>query len=68
MRYEVSVDDEDGFAHIIRSGDGEVIGRGLTKRDAERICEELNSAGAAAAVLRDRLLDAVTDAIEEAFE
>lgn len=61
MRYRVEM--FEGLAHLFRD-DGTHIGRALTLADAERIREELN----APSELRDRILDAVTDAIEEAFE
>lgn len=42
------------------------IGRALTQKDGEAIVAELNRAGTEG--LRDRVLTAVNDAIEEAFD
>ena len=42
------------------------IGRAISKKDADDFVSALN--GVLAADLRDRLLSAVTDAIEECFE
>jgi hypothetical protein len=59
---------EDGLPLVVMGKEGSetTIGRALTKNDGEAIAEELNRAGTAA--LRDNILSAVTDAIEEVFE
>lgn len=54
---------EDGLPEIFR--DDVLFARALTERDGKIIVDELN---AGAAGMRDQLISAVTDAIEEAFE
>lgn len=56
---------EDDLPTIVR-GD-ETIGRALTPRDGQALVDELNHSRSPDG-LRDQLLSAVTDAIEEAFE
>jgi hypothetical protein len=46
--------------------DGEVLCRVISKPDGEALLEEFKSSGSGA--LRDRLLSAVNDAIEETFD
>lgn len=68
MKYHC-VMSEDGLSLVVLGNIGSettTIGRALTKKDGEAIAAELNRAGTAA--LRDNLLSAVTDAIEEVFE
>lgn len=54
---------EDGLPEIFQ--DGTPFARALTERDGKIIVDELN---AGAAGMRDQIIDAVTDAIEQAFE
>lgn len=65
MSYSLIMSD-DGLPLIVRGPELETIGRALTRADGEQIVEELNCAGAAA--LRDKLLAAVEDAIENCFD
>lgn len=62
--YRVEMTDDD-LAEIVDET-GVAIGRALTKRDGEAIVEVLN--GGAAARLRENILSAVSDAIEECFD
>ena len=54
---------EDGLPEIFR--DDVPFARALTERDGKIIVDELN---AGAAGMRDEIISAVTDAIEQAFE
>lgn len=62
MRFELVIADDE-IPQIVR--DGELFARALTARDGRIIVSELN---AGAAGMRNEIIDAVTDAIEQAFE
>lgn len=62
MRFELVIADDE-IPQIVR--DGELFARALTPRDGRIIVDELN---AGAAGMRNEIIDAVTDAIEQAFE
>lgn len=62
MKFELVMSDDD-IPQIMR-GDT-LFARALTRRDAQVIVDALNDG---AAGMRDQILSAVTDAIEEAFE
>jgi hypothetical protein len=63
--FEVNMQ-EDGTPMIAR--DGIPIGRALTRQDGESIARAMNALVAGAAVVREKLLAEVTDAIENAFD
>jgi hypothetical protein len=51
---------------MIVGDDSQLLGRALTRKDGEAIVAVLNEFGSSA--LRQRILDAVGDAIEECFD
>lgn len=63
MKYQMLIGPDE--LPTISSADGRFVAQALTKRNGELIVEELNRLSGA---LRERLLDAVTDAIENCFE
>lgn len=64
MKQQFTAEDEDGIWTVFQ-GDMP-IGRALTEKDAVDFVEALN--GVLGNDLRDRLLSAVSDAVEECFE
>jgi hypothetical protein len=64
MKYRVQMTD-DGLPEILDE-QGIAIGRALTKQDGDAIVDVLN--GCFVVVLRDRLLDAINDAVENIFD
>lgn len=57
--------EEDGIVTIMIGEDR--LGRALTEKDGHAIVQALNDAGAGAG-MRDKLIEGITDLIEQAFE